>query len=1836
MIEPAARGGGGLGVSPMTQSRLFNRLLSSARRFGRGRAKPVAPRTQVRGLTLDRLEERTLLSADLGASGAWIRWGAHEVPVEAGSFVVTFDDYMGNAQAELLAREVATRLGVTGTDFSSLGRGGWATFKTGNFVSQEMAQRVAAAVPGVSAVEPNLLRKPMAVSNDPRLADQWNLINTGQLVPDGGNGVIGTPGADISAQEAWDISVGSRSVVVAIIDTGIDLTHADLVRNIWVNPGEVAGNGVDDDNNGFVDDVNGYNFAGNSGNVQDEDGHGTAVAGVIGADGNNGQGMAGVNWAVSMMSLKVSATQGNNTTLSTSAIIAAHDYITMMRNDGVNVVVSNGSYGDVDPGAYNAFPDGIAGELAAIQRWQTAGGIFVASAGNFGVDLDNDAQGSFPASYDVPSMIVVAASDPNDGLFAGSNFGAASVDLAAPGYGLTTTSIGGGYTQLFFGTSASAAMVTGAVALLKAIQPSASATQVKAALIDSVDISAAMQGRVVAGGRMNLARAMQIIGIDGPSVRSFDPGPVTTQLDPNTNTVINTITVNFNEAIDNNSAFFQASGVTVTGLGTDNILGTGDDFTVPVTALTRTTGNTSQAVAGLNLGAFSGQRLPLGRYHVVLDDAAFRDLDGNFLNGNGASGSDQTYDFRVVAASGDNEPNDTFAQATAVSFNSSGQANFTGATIGNGLFANLDVDIYKVTLSRGGLITADVVAQRRGIGSTLDAYVRLFNSRGDELAFNDQFFGSDPYIDFFVSTGGDYYVAVSGFGNENYNPAVAGSGATQSLGGYDLNLNVQLVQDEIVTANAPTGQVPRRIPIAETQTQGTTTSFLNVTDSRQIRDVNVRLDISHTFVGDLRISLFSPTNVEVRLFTNRGSNGQNLTATIFDDEASTAIGAASAPFTGSFRPEASLGAFDGIAANGTWTLLVQDTGALNAGVLNSWSIDFTFTNDVFGPFEFNDTISTAKVMAEINGSGTATRQAFIGDGAFGSRDRDIFSFTADAGTTLTATLTSGGTLNGAMRLFDASGTQVIISAPGTSNNAQFDNYTFSSGGVYYIAISENANQTYDPLSSGGGTAATTTGAYTLNLTISAGVSDPAVTLTGTSVATTVGTSGNFAGIDANGNQVGLRFNGLDFLAPGNGRVPQQFIGASVNGSSFVNEGQGGSIALPMTLTSRSDANNRVVAANGRFLGLSIDRVISFGVSDSFIAIDMVFTNTTPSALNSIAWMEGFNPDPGIADQTTQLTTFNDVEGAGAYARYNSNSFQQGLTIGLVAPDADTRAKAAVVANTTQIRNPSQLVGGLPIDPDGASSNGQLALSFDIGTLASGASTRVRYFVLMGNSPASVDALADAMNNNTGSGHLVANVTTPSGQVVVSTNNPAAETLSTGSGPVITAPTLPYKVYYPEGFSGPGITTILRLANPTNQSNRIVAIARFETGVRDQILADVTLAANARTAVTLLTPDTFLAQTSVLTRDRVPYSVEIRAENTVSASFEHNDSNLTGGSTSSMGEAFTSRVSNTWSFGELTKGSGVSDFLSFYNTTGTFTKVTTTLFPAGGGATTVVTFNLPAFSRGGLSIGDLNIAEGTYGAIVQADVGIVAAASSYKSAERTAEGVIGVVGGGSAQGVNPEGQFGLNATAEQVAVLNSSGVAASVIFSFQLANGSSYRTSLAVPANSYRRLDVSTLANFPTGQAYSIFYESNVPVTVSAPTQAFGGELWGSFADTAFTLWNVGSGFRPAGTNQTQVTEYLRIHNPSNSETVVEITIDYGGTNGSETFRRTIGSRRVAEFDIGDFITGARRDVDSFYSLQVKSGKPVVVYSARIDRDAGLSYGSLATPLGLAGPVAEPV
>jgi subtilisin family serine protease len=272
--------------------------------------------------------------------------------------------------------------------------------------------------PAVALVEPNYLRRTtdMRPPNDAQFGQLWGLRNVAQVV----NGASGTADADIGFLSAWGLARPSTNeVVVALIDTGLDLTHPDIVSNLWTNPGEVPGNGLDDDGNGYADDVHGYDFVNGTGAVTDSGYHGTHVAGTIAAPGNNHLGVIGVDFQAHIMALETSS---DGDTLSVAAIIEAVQYAAMMKARGVNVVAINASFGGGSPGTT---------ESDAIQAAGDVGIIFCAAAGNN--SANNDTTPFYPASYRLPNMIVIAASDQNDTLASFSDYGAATVDLAAPG-----------------------------------------------------------------------------------------------------------------------------------------------------------------------------------------------------------------------------------------------------------------------------------------------------------------------------------------------------------------------------------------------------------------------------------------------------------------------------------------------------------------------------------------------------------------------------------------------------------------------------------------------------------------------------------------------------------------------------------------------------------------------------------------------------------------------------------------------------------------------------------------------------------------------------------------------------------------------------------------------------------------------------------------------------------------------------------------------------------------------------------------------------------------------------------------------------------------------------------------------------------------------------------------------------------------------------------------------------------------------------------------------------------------------------------------------------------
>ncbi|RYD33200.1 MAG: hypothetical protein EOP86_13930, partial [Verrucomicrobiaceae bacterium] len=280
--------------------------------------------------------------------------------------------------------------------------------------------------PDVEAAEPNYLRhvSAAALPDDPDFSQLWGLNNSGQTL----ESAAGVSGVDIKFPAAWALSrrdSGDREVVVAVVDTGLDITHPDLAANVWTNPEEIAGNGIDDDGDGYIDDVHGYDFAGGTASMSDSGHHGTHVAGTIAAP-RNGLGITGVQPRAKILPLKVS---NDGDSMSTSAVMAAMNYAVTLKERGVNIVAVNASYGG---------GSSTRAEQSAVEALRDAGIILVAAAGNDGAS--NDRTPAYPASYTTSNIISVAAVDQSGALASFSNYGSASVDIAAPGVNIYSTS----------------------------------------------------------------------------------------------------------------------------------------------------------------------------------------------------------------------------------------------------------------------------------------------------------------------------------------------------------------------------------------------------------------------------------------------------------------------------------------------------------------------------------------------------------------------------------------------------------------------------------------------------------------------------------------------------------------------------------------------------------------------------------------------------------------------------------------------------------------------------------------------------------------------------------------------------------------------------------------------------------------------------------------------------------------------------------------------------------------------------------------------------------------------------------------------------------------------------------------------------------------------------------------------------------------------------------------------------------------------------------------------------------------------------------------------------
>jgi len=382
----------------------------------------------------------------------------------------------------------------------------------------------------VEYAEPNyLIKLGTVIPNDPEFSKQWALLNNGIFVGD----LISTPDADIKAYRAWEITVGSPGVIVAVSDTGVDLTHPDLARNIYTNPGEIAANGIDDDRNGFVDDVHGFNVADQNGDTSDAVGHGTQMAGIIAAEMNNSVGISGVCQS-KILPVRFYKRYGPDKSQFSATVADAARSLVYSIVAGASII--NASWTTLlDPDLVTR--DAALALEDAVKATNDAGVLLVCIAGNDGYNLDFSK--IYPASYFLPNQIVVAASDFNDGIWRPfdnpfmiqSGYGPNTVHLAAPGVSVLTTQARGDcllctqetdpamwYTSAS-GTSVSAACVSGVAALAKSTNPSHTAILLKRRIIEGVEIAPSLLEHVLGGGRLSAVGALSVqVNITPPTL----------------------------------------------------------------------------------------------------------------------------------------------------------------------------------------------------------------------------------------------------------------------------------------------------------------------------------------------------------------------------------------------------------------------------------------------------------------------------------------------------------------------------------------------------------------------------------------------------------------------------------------------------------------------------------------------------------------------------------------------------------------------------------------------------------------------------------------------------------------------------------------------------------------------------------------------------------------------------------------------------------------------------------------------------------------------------------------------------------------------------------------------------------------------------------------------------------------------------------------------------------------------------------------------------------------------------------------------------------------------
>lgn len=618
--------------------------------------------------------------------------------------------------------------------------------------------------------EPDYLITGSLVPDDLQFPQQWHYDNQGQTG--------GTPDADIDLPEAWNTFTGSRQTVIAVIDSGIDYNHPDLIPNLWLNPGEIRGDGIDNDGNGYIDDIYGIDTINRDSDPLDDHGHGTHVAGTIAAVGNNGIGVSGVNWNAKVMSLKFLASNNSGTTA--AAIEAINYLVTMKTVYGINIVVSNNSWGG------GGFSQAL---LSAISASITAGIPFVAASGNgdiFGNAIDVDASPVYPAAYELDGIISVGATDHNDQAGTFSNFGLTNVDISAPGVNILSTTLGGGY-GLNTGTSMASPHVAGVVALLAGLNPSATVDQLKSAIMLGADPLPNLTGSSVSGGRLNAAQALSLLGTgtSGPSGSAILTAFYNFQDNygtlPSGATAVNAITeIQKQRSREIFEIFSQHLGIQFIETANEGLtVVTGDLRAIDPTVIGGPGG-----VAGISEGSLFGR--------VIMDAAE------NWGNSEYGGGWFQVAMHEIGHSLGLGHTYD-LPNLTIMGGFGTGEAVFPGdhdLVHGKHLHnpASIDQDLHRFTLNQDGMFTAETIAERIAPNaSLLDTVISIYREtapgRRVLVASNDDYFSNDSYLHLELERG-TYYIGVSASGNTGMDPSISNTGfGGTSQGDYALKLN---------------------------------------------------------------------------------------------------------------------------------------------------------------------------------------------------------------------------------------------------------------------------------------------------------------------------------------------------------------------------------------------------------------------------------------------------------------------------------------------------------------------------------------------------------------------------------------------------------------------------------------------------------------------------------------------------------------------------------------------------------------------------------------------------------------------------------------------------------------------------------------------------------------------------------------------------------------------------------------------------------------------------------------------------------------------------------------